>query len=87
MIRQYAIVENEVVVNTIVVDDSEKELLASIGGIEIPDGVTVNIGYLYANTQFADPNPPVKTDIFSIQPDLTFEEIEAILQGLVANGK
>lgn len=86
MIRQYAVVENGVVVNTVVVDDSETELLTSIAGIEIPDGVTVNIGYLYANTQFTDPNPPVRTDIFSVQPDLTFEEIEAILQGLVANG-
>lgn len=86
MIKQFAIIENDIVVNTIVVDDSETDMIAAINGIEIPDTVTVNIGYLYANNQFIDPNPPVKTDIFNTQPDLTFEEIEAILQGLIANG-
>ena len=86
MIKQFAILENDIVVNTVVIDDSETDLINETNGIEISDTVTVNIGYLYANNQFIDPNPPVRTDIFSVQPDLTFEEIEAILQGLVANG-
>lgn len=54
--KNFAIVNNGIVDNIIVWDTSNA--YDPIGqAVEIPDGVIVNIGFLYQDGQFIDPNP------------------------------
>jgi len=57
--KNFAIINNGIVDNIIVWDTSNA--YDPIGqAVEIPDGVMVNIGFLYQGEEFIDPNPPVE---------------------------
>lgn len=56
--KNFAIINNGIVENIIVWDTSNA--YDPIGqAIEIPEGTMVNIGFLYQDGQFIDPNPPI----------------------------
>ena len=77
MEKNYAIVENGVVTNVIVLDSTDEESISYFDAIEIGDQF-IDIGFTYENGIFINPNP-IKQPVEPVEPDLTFDEIEAIL--------
>jgi hypothetical protein len=60
--KNFAIINNGIVENIIVWDTSNAYSPAG-EAIEIPEGSFVNIGFLYQDGQFIDPNPIVEEPI------------------------
>lgn len=56
--KNFAIINNNIVENIIVWDMSNDYTPAG-QAIEIPEETMVNIGFLYQDGQFIDPNPPI----------------------------
>ncbi len=83
MEKTFAIVENDVVTNIVLINDNDTETINLLGATSIPEGVEVSIGFLHANNMFIDPNPP--PDVFNtleVEPVMTFDEIQAVLDEL-----
>lgn len=69
MEKNFAIVKNGIVEN-IVVWDGIKPYTPDGQLIEIVEGSFVNIGFLYQDGQFIDPNPPVIEETPSETPEV-----------------
>ncbi len=83
MEKTFAIVENGVVTNTVLINDNDTETINLLGATSIPEGVEVSIGFLYANNVFVNPNPvPDVFNMLEVEPVMTFDEIQAVLDEL-----
>lgn len=55
--------ENNVVIDTIIADNKEiADALTGKNCVLIEDGLRVNLGFIYENNNFVDPNAPAPTD-------------------------
>lgn len=56
---KYAIIENGIVTNVIMLDDTN-DYTPAVGAllVKIEDGEAVGTGFTYDGTTFVDPNPP-----------------------------
>ena len=61
MERYLAVVKNGVVDNLMVVDPADSKTIAHFGGLLLPEGSPVAIGWLYDGTSFTPPPAPAKS--------------------------
>ncbi len=76
MERHLAVVENGVVSNIIVVDPNDAKTIAHFGGLLLPEGSPVGIGYTYDGMNFAESPSPVLT--IQQQRDVIQADIDAL---------
>jgi hypothetical protein len=61
MERYLAVVKNGVVDNLLVVDPTDSKTIAHFGGLLLPEGSPVAIGWAYDGTNFTPPPAPAKS--------------------------
>ena len=80
MIKNYAMLNNGVVQNIIVIDDEDTEILASFDVVEIPAGMNVCAGWLYSGGVFTKAEPiPLPVTIAMLQSQIDSLERAAML--------
>ena len=80
MIKNFAIINENIVENIILIDTDDQETVQAFNAIEIPDDMLVCIGWPYVDGSFVNPNPP--TEPVQVLVPLTDEEINIMLQEL-----